>query len=73
MPRNTCQISWLRGDRKDFDDFPVDVQTTMARGLTILAEGQMPGIAKPLSGLGAGVMELALRHRVDAYRVVYAL
>lgn len=33
----------------------------------------MPEIAKPLTGLGSGVMELALRHRGDAFRVVYAL
>ena len=33
----------------------------------------MPDIAKPLTGFGAGVMELALRHRGDAFRVVYAL
>ncbi len=30
-------------------------------------------IAKPLDGLGPGVMELALRHRGDAFRMVYAL
>jgi phage-related protein len=45
----------------------------MARALTILAEGQMPEIAKPLAGFGSGVMELALRHQGDAFRVVYAL
>jgi phage-related protein len=33
----------------------------------------MPEIAKPLTSLGTGVMELALRHRGDALRVVYAL
>lgn len=45
----------------------------MARALTIPAEGPMPDIAKPLTGFGSGVMELALKHRGDAYRVVYAL
>jgi phage-related protein len=45
----------------------------MARALTILAEGQMPDIAKPLTGLGSWVMELALRYRGDAFRVVDAL
>ena len=45
----------------------------MARALTILAEGQMPDIAKHLAGFGAGVMELPLRYRGDAFRVVYAL
>ena len=48
-------------------------QVEMARALTILAEGQMPEIAKPLTGFGSGVMELALKHRGDAFRVVYAL
>ena len=33
----------------------------------------MPDIAKPLTGFGSGVMELALKHRGDAFRVVYAL
>jgi phage-related protein len=45
----------------------------MARALTILADGRMPDIAKPLTGFDAGVMELALKHRGDAFRVVYAL
>lgn len=45
----------------------------MTRALTILAEGRMPDIAKPLVGLGPGVTKLALRHRGDAFRLVYAL
>jgi phage-related protein len=71
--RDTRPISWLKGARKDFEDFPQGAQLEMARALTILAEGRMPDIAKPLTGLGSGVMELALRHRGDAFRVVYAL
>jgi phage-related protein len=73
MLRNTRPISWLKGARKDFEDFPQEAQLDMARALTILAEGQMPDIAKPLTGLGSGVMELALKHRGDAFRVIYAL
>jgi phage-related protein len=71
--RDTRPIGWLKGARKDFEDFPQGAQIEMARALTILAEGQMPDIAKPLAGLGSGVMELALRYRGDAFRVVYAL
>jgi phage-related protein len=41
--------------------------------LSFIAAGGYPHIAKPLTGLGSGVAELALRHRGDAYRVVYAL
>jgi phage-related protein len=73
MLRNTRPISWLKGARRDFEDFPQGAQIAMARALTILAEGRMPEMAKPLTGFGFGVMELALRHRGDAFRVVYAL
>jgi len=73
MMRNSRPVSWIKAARKDFEGFPVGAQTEMARALTILAEGRMPDIAKPLTGLGSGVMELALKHRGDAFRVVYAL
>jgi phage-related protein len=73
MPRDTRPISWIKAARKDFDDFPREAQIEMGRALTILAEGRMPDVAKPLTGFGAGVMELALRHRGDAFRVIYAL
>jgi phage-related protein len=45
----------------------------MARALTIVAEGGFPDIAKPLKGFGPGILELALKFRSDAYRVVYAV
>ena len=73
MLRNSRPISWIKAARKDFDEFPQGAQIAMARALTILAEGRMPDIAKPLTGLGSGMMELALKHRGDAFRVVYAL
>jgi phage-related protein len=73
MLRNSRPISWIKAARKDFEDFPRGAQIEMGRALTILAEGQMPDVAKPLTGLGSGVMELAIRHHSDAFRVVYAL
>src|SRR6185312_8956150 len=73
MLRNSRPISWIKGARKDFEDFPRGAPLDMARALTILAEGRMPDIAKPLTGFGSGVMELALRHRGAAFRMVYAL
>ena len=35
------------------------------------AEGSKADIAKPLKGIGSGVLEIAVRYRTDAYRVVY--
>ncbi len=45
----------------------------MLEALTIAADGGFPDIAKPVRGAGAGVFELALPFRSDAYRVVYAV
>ena len=36
-------------------------------------EGGKADIAKPLHGFGAGVLEVALAYRGDAFRVVYAV
>jgi len=63
----------MKAARKDFEDFPQGAQADLLDALTAVAEGAHPSIAKPLTGLGAGVMELALRRRGDAFRVVYAL
>lgn len=66
-------ISWIKAARKDFEAFPVRAIDRALDALTIIADGGTPDLAKPLSGLGAGVWELAIRERGDAYRVVYAL
>ncbi|MBQ0819046.1 MULTISPECIES: type II toxin-antitoxin system RelE/ParE family toxin [Microvirga] len=73
MARKTRPISWIKAARKDFEEFPLGTRQEMARALTVVAEGGHPDIAKPLTGLGSGVLELALKHRGDAFRVVYAL
>src|SRR3954452_1603163 len=73
MTRLTRQISWLKAARRDFEDFPQGARDAVLDALTVVAGGGMPGIAKPLKGFGSGVLELALRHRSEAYRVVYAV
>jgi len=62
-------ISWIKGAPKDFRAFPLPAQQKAARGLTQIAEGDTPEIAKPMMGLGAGVWELAIKERGDAFRV----
>ena len=53
--------------------FPRRAQARAADALTVIAEGATSDIDKPLTGLGAGVWERAIRERGDAYRVVYGL
>ncbi len=45
----------------------------MSYRTTIAAEGGKADIAKPMQGLGSGVLEIALPFRGDAFRVVYAV
>ncbi|RIV81408.1 type II toxin-antitoxin system RelE/ParE family toxin [Pelagerythrobacter aerophilus] len=73
-PRSTLRpISWIKAARKGFEAFPQRAIDRALDALTIVADGGTPDIAKPLTGLGAGVWELAIKERGDAYRVVYAL
>jgi phage-related protein len=71
--RDTRRISWVKAARRDFEKFPEDVQSDMLDALTLAAEGEMSGKAKPFKGVDGGVFEIALRHRGDAYRAIYAI
>jgi len=66
-------ISWVSAARKEFDAFPEGAQAICLTALTIAAEGGKADIAKPLKGLGSGVMQIALPYRGNAFRVVYAV
>ena len=68
---DTRPIGWVRAARKEYETFPVTVRDRISTALTIAAEGGKADIAKPLKGLGSGVLEIAVRYRTDAYRVVY--
>lgn len=71
--RNTRPVSWIKAARSDFEAFPEEVQRDMLRALTIAAEGGKSDKAKPFKGVDGGVFEIALRHRRDAFRVIYAV
>jgi phage-related protein len=69
----TRPISWISAALKDFGAFPKAVRSICLTALTIAAEGGKADIAKPMHGLGAGVFEIAVAFRGDAYRVVYGV
>ena len=73
MTRETRPISWINAALKEFRTFPESAQSICLAALTIAAEGGKSDIAKPMRGLGAGVFEIALSFRRDAFRVVYAV
>jgi len=70
MERN---ISWIKPAERDFGKFPERVQMQMARALQVAALGQMADICKPMKGLGAGVLEVRVAYRTNAYRTIYAV
>ncbi len=71
--KSTRPISWIKAARKDFEEFPEDVQVNMLSALTIAAEGGKSDNTKPFKGVEGGVFEIALKHRGDAFRVLYAV
>jgi phage-related protein len=48
--RSTRIVSWIKAARRDFEDFPEDVQTDMLDALTVAAEGGESEKAKPVQG-----------------------
>jgi phage-related protein len=73
MTRKTRPVSWIKAALKEFQTFPEGARSICLAALTIAAEGSKADIAKPLSGLGSGVFEIALPFQRDAFRVVYAV
>ena len=73
MTRKTRPISWIRAALKEFRTFPEGARSICLAALTIAAEGGKADMAKPMHGMGAGVFEIALPFRGDAYRVVYGV
>ncbi len=73
MTRPTRPISWISAARKAFEAFPDGAQSICLSALTIAAEGGKADLAKPMKGMGSGVLEIALPYRGNAFRVVYAV
>ena len=61
-------LYWEGSSKKDFKEFPVDVQKDMGVALFIVQLGSTPHSAKPWRGLGSGVYDLAEDPRRDTSR-----
>jgi phage-related protein len=73
MTPKTRPVSWIKAALKEFETFPDGAMSKCLTALTIAAEGGKADIAKPMHSLGAGVFEIALPFRGDAFRVIYAV
>ena len=73
MIPKTRPISWVKAVLKEFNTFPDGAQTIFLTARTIAAEGGKADNAKPLHGLGSGVLEIVVPFTGDAFRVIYAV
>jgi len=73
-PKNQTRFMFMdQSPLKDFQEFPEGAKSIFLAALTIAAEGGRADVAKPLHGLGSGVLEIALAYRGDAFRIVDAV
>jgi len=73
LPRPARPLRWIGSSRKDYREFPAQVQDRFGFGLFLAQTGQHPPSAKPMKGFGSGVVELSDDHDGDTYRAVYAV
>jgi phage-related protein len=73
LPHPTKSLRWIASSFKDYRDFPDEVQDSFGFELFLAQTGQHPPSAKPLRGLGSGVIELVDDHDGDTYRAVYTV
>ena len=66
-------LRWIGSSRKDYGEFPARLQETFGFGLYLAQTGLHPLGAKPLKGLGGGIVELVEALDGDAYRAVYTV
>ena len=66
-------LRWIGSSRKDYGEFPEHVQESFGFGLYLAQTGLHPLGAKPLKGLGSGMIELVEAFDGDAFRTVYTV
>ena len=66
-------LHWVGSAKKDYLDFPAEVQSEMGYALGLAQMGARHPHAKPWKGDGPGVLELVEDHRGDTYRAVYTV
>ena len=63
-------LSWVGTSLSDVRDFPEEVRRSAGYELRRVQQGLMPTDCKPMSTVGAGVIEIRLRGRLE-HRVLY--
>ena len=66
-------VIWLGDSLRELKRFPASVQDEMGYAIYLAQRGDKHVSAKPLKGLGSGVLEVVSDHRGDTFRSVYTV
>ena len=66
-------VVWIGSSLEDLDEFPEDVKDEIGYALYQAQIGLKPSNAKPLTGIGGGIMEVVSDFDRNTYRAVYAV
>ena len=67
-------VIWVSSSRRDVREFSRDVRREIGQALYAAQQGDTDPAVKPLRGFGGGsVLEIVVRYRGDAWRVVYTV
>ena len=66
-------VNWIGSSKKDLDAFPSEVKRQIGVALLVAQHGGKHPNAKPLKGLGRGVLEVVEDYDGDTYRAVYTV
>lgn len=73
MVRAQRGIVWCFDTKKRLRAFPKDAKIRVGYALSEAQMGRKADYCKPLTGLGAGVLEVVVESKGDTYRTVYAV
>jgi phage-related protein len=66
-------VVWLGDSLRALQSFPAAVQDEMGYALYLAQRGEKHISAKPMKGLGTGVLDVMSDHRGDTFRAVYTV
>ncbi len=66
-------LEWLGDSRRAVRTFPAQVQDEVGYALFLAQVGEKHTSAKPMHGMGSGVMEIAANDASGAFRAVYTV
>lgn len=66
-------VKWVGDSKKRLLTFPKEIRTQVGYALSEAQMGRKAAYAKPMTGLGSGVLEIVADHDGDTYRAVYAV